>query len=647
MTNKATPPTGGSKSAPRRTSTVTLIAPKRVSKADPGTNEDVSVLDVVVSGVNPYPDDTFSNSYGAAQTSNAVAIIEPLYKPGMLNTLVTRNNILSQCVDAMEVNVDGTGHEFVLSHEDTPEDKAEKAWLEDFFDEPFPGKSMITIRRDMRRDLESNGCGYLEIRRNLTDEIQMLNHLEAEYMRLVRLDQPVPVEKTVTRKGKETVVQLTMPERRFVQILNGKKMYFKEFGASRDLNKRTGQWAKKGTRLPFDLRATEILYFTVNKEPRTPYGSPRWINQIPSVLGSRMAEEYNLDFFDAGGLPPLLVIVQGGYLADGMKDELEAHLSGQGANKHRAAVIEALSSSGSLDSSGTVKVQVERFGAERQQDAMFQTYDKNAEEHVRVGFRLPPMFIGRAQDYNFATAMTGYMTAEAQVFAPERHEFDERLNKEILKALGAKSYRYKSKPITLSDIANILAGIEAAATNKIATPKSLIDEMNKILGTHMESQDPPQPPVPGALPGNSLDGAGAPPKPGDKPPVKQPAVPGKPAAKELPTATGGKVQTGKVVPIAAGKKTVAKNDDGEEYPVEELIELASKWGGLIGLGGGGAYTQSLAEEVKAQVNALKGEPLRIFNEALAAGTLVHIDGTLDSLAELCGCAAELTESSAE
>lgn len=50
------------------------------------------------------------------------------------------------------------------------------------------------------------------------------------------------------------------------------------------------------------------------------------------------------------------------------------------------------------------------------------------------------MFIGKAADYNFATAYTAYMVAEAQVFLPERDEFDNNMiNATIVKALGVES----------------------------------------------------------------------------------------------------------------------------------------------------------------------------------------------------------------
>jgi len=371
-------------------SSVTTIA--TVRKADTAA--------LVLNGADSFPEDSFEGSYSTAGTSNTVSIIEPTFKPGVLLATSKQNNSLESCIAAMEVNIDGTGHSIDLI-EGKEENETEKAMLEDFFNDPYPYQSMITIRRRLRRDLEATGNGYLEVLRNVKGEIMLLNFLESDNLRLVRYDSPVQVSRTVFRNGSPVTVKINARERRFAQCINGKKTYFKEFGATRGLDKDTGLWETSQGSVTVDKAASEIIHFTVNKEAKTPYGSPRWLSQLPSILGSRKAEEFNLEFFDAGGLPPVLIMIQGGYLGVEAKEALEAHLSNKGS-KHRAVVVEATSSSGSLDSSGTVSMKVERFGGDRMSDAMFQTYDKNCEDHVRTAFRLPPMFVGKAADFNFA-----------------------------------------------------------------------------------------------------------------------------------------------------------------------------------------------------------------------------------------------------
>ncbi len=449
---------------------------------------------LITDGADAFPEDNFEGLYWTGGATDANAIIEPQYKPGVLYTLASQNNTLYQCIEAMEVNIDGTGH-YIKLKEGEEEDEEERKRLENFFAEPFPGKSMIEIRRACRRDLETTGNAYMEVIRNAADEIMMINYLEATTMRLVRLGDAIEADKVIIRDGKPTTVRIRTRERRFVQLVNGKKLYFKEYGASRDLDRNTGEWAPPGVRLPIDQRASEVLHLIGNKEPKTPYGAPRWINQLPSVLGSRKAEEHNLEFFDGGGIPPVLVIVQGGTLGEDVKNDLKNHLSGK-SNKHRAAVVEAISTSGSLDSAGTVQVRVERFGSERQQDSMFQSYDKTCSENIRTAFRLPPLFIGKSGDMNFATAYTSYMVAEAQVFFPERDEFDSVINTKLVRGLGATKYEFKSLPMTLVDVQNQLKAIDMAHSDGLVSGKSMVKMLNDITGLTMEYDPTAKPPQP-------------------------------------------------------------------------------------------------------------------------------------------------------
>src|ERR1035437_4762303 len=114
--------------------------------------------------------------------------------------------------------------------------------LEHFFNEPFPGMSFTTIRRKLRVDMESTGNGYLEVIRNMAGELVFVRQLESVSMRLVKLDAPTNVEVTVTRGGKEVKATLPMRERRFAYKIGAHLVYYREFGSSRQVNRKTGAW---------------------------------------------------------------------------------------------------------------------------------------------------------------------------------------------------------------------------------------------------------------------------------------------------------------------------------------------------------------------------------------------------------------------
>lgn len=313
-------------------------------------------------------EDAFASLYYNATTGHGVAISPP-YDPARLLQFEQENNTLAQCVSAMEVNIDGTGH-VIEPKDDKVEAKKDPniEALDDFFMEPYPGESFVTQRRKMRRELEITGNAYLEVIRNPADEIVFVRPIDVTTIRILRLGNPVPVEKVINRRGSEVKLKVLVRERIYVQMIGSTTIYFKEYGASRDVDREKGVWSAKGQRLLATQRGSEVIHFTVNKDVATPYGVPRWINQLPSVVGSRRAEELNLSFFNNGGIPPALVIVQGGQFIGDSKKELKNIFGGGAASKNSAAIVEVHGTGGGIDSSGAVRVTVERFGAEKQKD---------------------------------------------------------------------------------------------------------------------------------------------------------------------------------------------------------------------------------------------------------------------------------------
>lgn len=504
-------------------------------------------------------DDEFSTLHD----SDRRQIIPPPFNPRFLVSLCAHNNALMQNVAAMEVNIDGTGHEITSIEEVEPVEDGEKQpeeakseAAEDFFDEPWPFKSFITIRREKRRHEETTGNAYFEIVRNPTGEIVLLDVVDATTIRMVRLDEPVVKTVRLKRKGKEQDIKILHRDRRFMQRSGlkpdaaggpapekGKGMiFFKAYGTTRDLDKFTGKWADEGKVIAAEARASELLHFTINKMPGTPYGIPRWINQIPSVLGSRKAEELNLDFFNSGGLPPAMIIVQGGILTEVVRQQIQTYLSGKGGGKNRAMVLEVHAASGDMDKAGNVKVTVERFGADRQKDSLWEKYDERSEQRVRSSFRLPPLFVGKSEDMNFATAKTSYMIAEAQVFKPERDEFDEIMNKTVMKEI-APDFEFRSMPITLRDVENQLKAVELAVKNLNVDDEEAIGALNEVVDLDLKvSEDEPEPePMPPLPPGV---------------PSGEPPVAGTPAAPAAPVSRAIKMG------------------------YEELIRLAQEWAGI-------------------------------------------------------------------
>lgn len=572
------------------------------------------------------PEDEFATAYDTAG-SFVKGIIRPPFEPRVLANLPNHNNILSQCIDAMEVNIDGTGFDVVAVDETVEMIEEEKVKLTNFLEEPYPQQSFLGIRRQLRRRQESVGFAFLEVIRFIDGTIAGVRGMDNLTLRYVRLSDEIQVTRIVTRGGKEVEMRVYERERSFAQMNLGsaKLLYYREFGTTRELNRITGEWESKDKPVPPDQRATELLPFVVNSDLNSPYGVPRWINQMPAIVGSRKAEEQNLEYFDAGGMPPAIIFVQGGTLGSNAADQLKQYISGKNKNRQRAVVIEAQSSSGSLDSAGSVKVSVERFGAEKSGDNMFAAYDKNAEEHIRAGFRLPSLFLGRTQDFNYATAVVAYMVAEEQVFQPERAEFDEIINKTIVRDMGLKTVKLRSRPITLKQVADQLSGL-TLIKDKV-DDEDLVNAVNKIIGTKVEfsqkkvdsaaqlAQAAITKPV-------GFDANGQPIQAPQPPPKGLPSPLGKPANKP-----NDKSQT----EVPTGKKPTSN-----VVPLKSRVKLAHDYGIINGL----LTTDSpLSEEevqaTKEEVMALTGAEALEFNELVAAYSFNSTSKSLVNLTEAC------------
>ena len=110
---------------------------------------------------------------------------------------------------------------------------------------------------------------------------------------------------------------------------------------------------------------------------------------------------------------------------------------------------------------------------------------------------MPPLFIGATDDYNFASAYASYLVAEAQVFAPERQEFDDMVNRKIMRELDKEGkFEYRSRPINMKDIEKQLAALKIAIDGQTIGRQQLVDQLNSMtsLDLRLDEEDIVMPP---------------------------------------------------------------------------------------------------------------------------------------------------------
>lgn len=471
----------------------------------------------VVISLGGEPEDMFREFYNTTggQTEE---LIKPQIVPEILERMVLQNSALPPCIDAMEASIEGTGAELAPAElltddmdleldpidpmdpeaavererqlleqrkairQKTKTQNAEKKRIWDFFEQCAPGQSFHSLRCETRRDLEQTGNAYWEIQTNSLGELVFIKQVPSRMMRLVRLDQPAMVKTVIRRGGEDVEFTHWVRERRYAMRQGSNLTYFKELGASRQLNRDSGQWEAEGRLVPANKRANQVLHFTLIPDPTGPYGLPRWFSQVPSILGQRQAEELNLSYFKKGGIPPVLVLVHGGRLSEDSSRAIRQALNG-GKNQE-AAIVEAFDAQGSLDEASNIKITVERFG-QLKEDSMFENYADQCEIRIRKAFRIPPIFVGLTDDYNRATVESSYAVAEAQVFAPERTEMDEIINLRIMPMLDPnRQFKFRSLPLTVKSVTDQRWGVEQAVANGLADGEEVVKQINEI--THLD-----------------------------------------------------------------------------------------------------------------------------------------------------------------
>ena len=396
-------------------------------------------------------EDPFKGLYGDG-------ILEPPYDLDFLARLPEDSNILSQCIETMETNIDGIG--FTLEPRDGAKDndgavrkeaENERRKLLNFFEFCNQDIPYSQLRRRVRRDLETLGNGYWEILRDGKGDIVWIEHIEGYTMRLTKQDDDyTPVTYTIRDEASDALQPYESRKRfrRFVQIRNGVKVYFKEFGDPRPIDSKTGLVLREDE-IDGATLATEVIHFKLYC-PSSPYGIPRWIGNLLAVMGSRQAEEVNFEYFENNTVPPLALLVAGQLEKDTVeriKDFVNDEMRGRkGFNK--MLVVEAapfdVETPGFNTTVPKVSLQFEHLSDAQQKDALFDNYDRTNREKIRSSFRLPPIFVGLTTDYTRATAQESRDVAEEQVFGPERADHDFVINRLLFPAMGVRYWKYNS-----------------------------------------------------------------------------------------------------------------------------------------------------------------------------------------------------------
>lgn len=438
-------------------------------------------------------------------------IIPPPYNLNELATLVERSNILQECLDAICVNVGGFGYMFRprsiqddLKKQFEIDIESERINLQLYWESICSDYSFIEARKRMRRDLESVGNGYFELIESVNgDSIVEINHIQGHSIRLGRVSD-TPQEYNLFRVNpqrnfKVEAIRRKKRFRNFVQVdQSGKKLvWFKEWRDPRKMSKTTGKYEHEGDSIDASDEASALYHFKIYSS-KSPYGIPRFVGRYPAIEGSRRSEEIN--YFTMGNnlVPSAFLSVEDGEFTDGTIERLTELVEtqiGEDLNYSKFMILEAESTleDPMPGQSGKARIRIDPMASIQPKDQMFQDYDRNNQDKIRRAWRLPPLFLGMAEEYTRATADASRRVGDEQVFAPEREAVDWFAN-QLQMSMGARFHIFKTKTPNITDNIELIKAMGIAEKSGGMTPRRanvlMEDIFDGTLGPLPEKVDP-------------------------------------------------------------------------------------------------------------------------------------------------------------
>lgn len=471
--------------------------------------------------------------------------IEPPYSMGWLAMLAEHSSALRPNIDAMATNIDGFGHKLeavididaasaddviaqsiALEREfakgDPSEDASiaalpetptyeevqarkvevreqmakEKVRVDLFFKNCVRGMPFVAFRRRLRQDLEQLGNAYFEVLRSGNGQIARLVYVPGFTVRLMPMDAELTAVSELQLISPIAYAAVTEQRRlrKYVQVMESVKTFFKELGDRRVVSRKSGQVFPSVEALqqhdPMDGPATELVHLSIFSS-RSGYGVPRWIGALLPVLGSRQAEEVNYSYFDNKAVPPLAILVSGGALTAGamqrLTDGLTSTIKGKN-NFHKVLVLDAVPfASAVAGQQNKVNIEIKQLQDSINKDALFQEYDERNMDKVGHQFRIPRLLRGDIRDFNRSTADAALEFTEQQVFAPERSDFDFMINNKILASIGVRFWRFVSLTPVVKDSVKLSGIIRELVVCGVLTPEEgrelATDVFNRSLPT--------------------------------------------------------------------------------------------------------------------------------------------------------------------
>jgi PBSX family phage portal protein len=411
--------------------------------------------DIVVAGLHLTGTTTQKPSKNEVQTPENA--LEPPVNLDALAKLSQINSLRRSIIDAIATNVVGLGYgvDVAEGHEEEVPDPREagrelSAMLEALAmrDTRMDRPSFTQLMKAVKTDEEEVGWGFIEVSRNKLDgKIDGLFHCPGKLMRRL--------------KDRSGYVLLDEQDKEETTT-------FYNFGEKVEYD---SSYEPTGTLAPgHGWNTNEVICFRLYTSESRDYGLPRDVGAALEYAGDKLAAEYNVSFFDAGGTPPTLLFIR----AEG-EDQMGQRTTFRVPQQTVARIANTIKSdTGHRDRVAIIPlpqnsaVDKVTLGEIAERDMGFVKYRADNTQRILSAFRMQPIFVGLQSEGRYDAEVQRSITLE-QLFDPEQDRYEDRLRGTLLKDLGFLNLKMKFKRMAVeSDSARRESAqkmAEAAAIN--------------------------------------------------------------------------------------------------------------------------------------------------------------------------------------
>ena len=433
--------------------------------------------------------------------------IQKPYDPNLLELYVRESSILPQCIRAYQMNIAGFGYgvqqtqyfkELLSEIPETDEVRRngllaqyelQRKQLQVIIQRLSLNYKLKQVFDEIIRDRETYGYMFLECVPDLQGNIREIKVVDANTVTAYSKDEDF-FTYNVYINGERLEARKRF--RRYRQLVNGRSIFFKEFGDPRIMDYRTGEYRDDVT---LEFQANPLYHIKIGY---TVYGTPRWEGNIVSTDGSTKAEMLNHSYFTNGRHLPLAIVLENGQLSaqsNAMLTEYSEQISGE-AGRHKFLLLEVqpLEQKVDFEDGERSAVRIERLADTLQKDELFQEYLDNARKKIQSSFNLPDVYLAYTTDFNRATAEEARRITEEQVFITERGDLAGHISR-ILNSynLPYAEFYFKSPVSDNTELVTETLGRVSSAM----TPNQLLREYFQVKGEEYTASEESWADVPG------------------------------------------------------------------------------------------------------------------------------------------------------